>query len=77
MKMRGIMPGLSAIAVAATPLTAAAQDPKGIHVFPPNGRFFPMIARPDLPKIASNDATNPTADMAMHFSNHAAVGGGQ
>jgi hypothetical protein len=104
------------------------EHPKGLHVFLPNGRFFLMIARPDLPKIASNDSMNPTPEeakalsvgtlayygtytvnekdrtitetldastfpnqlsveqkrvvtaisaTAMHFSNHAAVGGGQ
>jgi hypothetical protein len=34
--------------------------PTGITVFDANGRFFMMFARPDLPKIASNDPMKAT-----------------
>jgi lipocalin-like protein len=30
-------------------------NPKGVVMFDPNGRMFLMFARPDLPKIASNN----------------------
>ncbi len=39
-------------------------NPKGEYAFTRNGRFFQMIARPDLPKIASNNAMNPTPEEA-------------
>jgi hypothetical protein len=30
-------------------------NPRGFHIFERNGRFFAMMARPDLPKIAASD----------------------
>jgi hypothetical protein len=39
-------------------------NPKGVNSFDANGHFFMMFARPDLPKFASNDPTNPTPDEA-------------
>jgi hypothetical protein len=30
-------------------------NPKGITIFEANGRFATILARPDLPKLASND----------------------
>jgi hypothetical protein len=39
-------------------------NPKGVNVFDANGHFFIMFARPDLPKLASNDPSNPTPDEA-------------
>ena len=39
-------------------------NPKGIVVFEANGRFFLMFARPDLPKIASNNPATATAEEA-------------
>jgi hypothetical protein len=39
-------------------------NPKGINSFDANGHFFVMFARPDLPKIASNDPMNPTPEEA-------------
>jgi hypothetical protein len=39
-------------------------NPKGYHIFEANGRFYTMFARPDLPKIASNNPSNPTPDEA-------------
>lgn len=39
--------------------------PKGVNVFDPNGHFFVMFARPELPKIASNDPNNPTPEEAL------------
>jgi len=39
-------------------------NPKGIVVFEANGRFFLMFARPDLPKIASNNPAAATAEEA-------------
>ena len=38
------------------------SNPKGVHVFAPNGRFYLMFSRPDLPKIASNDRMRATAE---------------
>jgi len=40
-------------------------NPKGINIFDAKGHFMIMFARPDLPKIASNDANNPTPDEAL------------
>src|SRR5712692_4469985 len=39
-------------------------NPKGVNVFDANGRFFVMFARPDLPKIASNNPSTPTPEEA-------------
>jgi lipocalin-like protein len=39
-------------------------NPKGINVFDANGRLFVMYARPDLPKIASNNPSTPTLEEA-------------
>src|SRR5499427_198392 len=39
-------------------------NPKGIVVFDAKGRFFLMFARPDLPKIASNNPATATAEEA-------------
>ena len=38
--------------------------PKGVYTFDANGRFFVMIVRPDLPKIASNNLTTATPEEA-------------
>ena len=35
-------------------------NPKGITIFEANGRFATILARPDLPKLASNDPMNPS-----------------
>jgi Lipocalin-like domain len=35
-------------------------NPKGITIFEANGRFAIILARPDLPKLASNDPMNPS-----------------
>lgn len=40
------------------------ENPKGVAQFDAGGRFFLMLARPDLPKIASNSPTNPTPEEA-------------
>lgn len=40
-------------------------NPKGHHTFDANGRFFVMFARPDLPKIASNNPSKPTSEEAI------------
>jgi Lipocalin-like domain len=40
------------------------DNPKGLNMFSPDGRFSLIIMQPDLPKIASNDAMRPTADEA-------------
>jgi hypothetical protein len=37
------------------------DNPKGINVFDPDGRFFVMMARPDLPKFAAGDPMKATA----------------
>ena len=37
-------------------------NPKGIAIFEGNGRFAQIVLRPDLPKIASNNAMTGTAD---------------
>jgi hypothetical protein len=39
-------------------------DPKGAVIFDPNGHMFAMFARPNLPKIASNNPTAPTPEEA-------------
>jgi hypothetical protein len=39
-------------------------NPKGVNSFDANGHFFIMFARPDLPKLSSNDPTNPTPEEA-------------
>jgi Lipocalin-like domain len=39
-------------------------NPKGVTVFDANGRFFSITARPDLPKIASNNPSTPTPEEA-------------
>jgi hypothetical protein len=39
-------------------------DPRGFHIFEKNGRFFAMMARPDLPKIAASDPQKATLDEA-------------
>ena len=39
-------------------------DPRGFHIFERNGRFFAMMARPDLPKIASSDPQKATPEEA-------------
>jgi Lipocalin-like domain len=39
-------------------------NPKGVNVFTPDGRFFLMFARADLPRIASNDPRTPTPEEA-------------
>ena len=40
------------------------SNPKGVNTFGADGHFFMMFARPDLPKIASNDPMNPTPEEA-------------
>jgi hypothetical protein len=39
-------------------------NPKGVNTFDADGHFFIMFARPDLPKLASNDPANPTPEEA-------------
>src|SRR3954452_24080125 len=39
-------------------------DPRGFHIFERSGRFFAMMARPDLPKIAASDPQTATPDDA-------------
>lgn len=39
-------------------------NPKGVNFFDANGHFFIMFARPDLPKIASNNASTMTPEEA-------------
>src|SRR5713226_1170209 len=39
-------------------------NPKGFNIFDANGRFFMMFARPDLPKLASNNPSAPTPEEA-------------
>jgi hypothetical protein len=43
-------------------------NPKGVTSFDANGRFFVMFARPDLPKISSNDRIKPTPQEAQAIS---------
>jgi len=40
------------------------ETPKGVNVFLPDGRFFVMFARPDLPKLSSNNPMKPTPQEA-------------
>jgi hypothetical protein len=40
------------------------SDPRGFHIFERNGRFFAMMARPDLPKIAASDPQKATPEEA-------------
>ena len=40
-----------------TKIYTFGTNPKGINYFGPDGRFFIMWARPDLPKLSSNDRT--------------------
>jgi hypothetical protein len=47
-----------------TKLQRFGANPKGVNVFTADGRFFVMFARPDLPKIASNNPMTPTPDEA-------------
>src|SRR5262245_8940520 len=37
-------------------------SPKGYNIFDASGRFFIMFARPDLPKIAANNPSEPTLE---------------
>jgi hypothetical protein len=37
-------------------------NPKGVHVFDANGRFFIQFARSDLPKFAANDPMKTTEE---------------
>jgi hypothetical protein len=39
-------------------------NPKGVNVFTSDGHFIVMFARPDLPKISSNDPLKPTPQEA-------------
>jgi Lipocalin-like domain len=39
-------------------------NPKGVVMFDANGRMFAMFARPDLPRIASNNPTAATPEEA-------------
>lgn len=43
---------------------AYGPSPLGLWIFTANGRFSALLARPDLPPIASNNRTTPTADEA-------------
>jgi Lipocalin-like domain len=47
-----------------TKLQRFGADPKGVNAFDPNGRFFVMFARSDLPKLAANNPMNPTPEEA-------------
>jgi hypothetical protein len=40
------------------------DNPKGVNMFGPNGRYSLIIMQADLPKLASNDAMKPTAEEA-------------
>lgn len=40
------------------------NNPKGVNMFSPAGRFSLIIMKADLPKISSNDAMKPTAEEA-------------
>jgi Lipocalin-like domain len=40
-------------------------NPKGITIFEANGRFATILARADLPKLASNDPMKPSPAEAM------------
>lgn len=39
-------------------------NPRGVNIFDANGRFVMMFARPDLPKIASNNPSTPSPEEA-------------
>lgn len=39
-------------------------NPKGIAIFEANGLFVTILARPDLPKLTSNDPMNPSPEEA-------------
>src|SRR5690349_1231612 len=39
-------------------------NPKGYTLFDANGRVYAMFARPDLPKLASNNPSTPTPEEA-------------
>ena len=41
------------------------DNPKGVNMFSPTGRFSLIIVQPDLPKISSNDPMKPTAEEAQ------------
>jgi hypothetical protein len=41
------------------------NNPKGINMFGSDGRYSLIIVQPDLPKLASNDATKATAEEAQ------------
>jgi hypothetical protein len=43
-------------------------DPKGVTTFDAAGHVFTMYARPDLPKITSDDRTKPTPQEAQALS---------
>lgn len=40
------------------------DNPKGVNMFSPTGRFSLIIMQPDLPKISSNDPMKATAEEA-------------
>src|SRR5215469_5353931 len=42
-----------------------SANPKGIAIFEAGGRFVTILARPDLPKLASNDPMKPSPAEAM------------
>jgi hypothetical protein len=39
-------------------------DPRGFHIFEGNGRFFAMMARSDLPRLAASDPQKATPEEA-------------
>jgi hypothetical protein len=41
------------------------DNPRGVNMFSPDGRYSLIIMQPDLPKLASNDAMKPTAEEAV------------
>lgn len=41
------------------------NNPQGVNMFSPNGRFSIIIVQADLPKISWNDPMKPTADEAQ------------
>ena len=43
---------------------AFGANPKGVNVFDANGHFYVIYTRSDMPKIASNNRLNPTAEEA-------------
>jgi len=47
-----------------TKIQKYGSDPRGFHIFEPSGRFFAMMARPDLPKLAAADPQKATAEEA-------------